>query len=106
MKKPALLYYDLHSDVVAFSTMRQGGFSVGNYAEFNINQFCGDDEEAIRPLIETYLASLPAQKEVVKSPNVATEFKGVVINNFKHKGDYFFSVHGIGNGTWGLRKNN
>ena len=48
MKKPALLYYDLHSDVVAFSTMRQGGFSVGNYAEFNINQFCGDDEEAIR----------------------------------------------------------
>lgn len=26
--------------------------------------------------------------------------------NFKHKGDYFFSVHGIGNGTWGLRKNN
>ncbi len=23
--------------------------------------------------------------------------------NFKDKGDYFYSVHGIGSGTWGLR---
>ena len=43
-----LLSYNLHSDVVAFSTTRRGGFSIGNYAEFNINGYCGDSEEAIR----------------------------------------------------------
>ena len=48
MTQPELLYYDLHDDVVAFSTTRQGGCSVGNYAAFNINHYCGDDEVAIR----------------------------------------------------------
>lgn len=47
MRHPELLYYDLHDDVVAFSSTRRGGYSSGNYAEFNINRFCGDDEEAI-----------------------------------------------------------
>lgn len=45
--RPTLLYYDLHEDVVAFSTTRKGGFSTGSYAEFNINHYCGDDEKAI-----------------------------------------------------------
>ena len=39
--------YDIANDVVAFSTMRQGGFSTGNYAAFNINHYCGDAEEAV-----------------------------------------------------------
>ena len=30
--------------VTAFSTTRQGGCSTGNYAAFNINGYCGDDE--------------------------------------------------------------
>jgi hypothetical protein len=48
MPQPTLLHYDLHPDVVSFSTMRQGGVSTGNYAEFNINHYCGDDEESVR----------------------------------------------------------
>ena len=44
---PTLLHFDLHQDVVAFSTTRQGGFSTGRYGEFNINRYCGDDAEAI-----------------------------------------------------------
>jgi hypothetical protein len=44
---PKLLYYNLHEDVVAFSTTRHGGFSTGAYGEFNINRYCGDDAEAI-----------------------------------------------------------
>jgi len=48
MKQPVLVYYDMHSDVVAFSTTRQGGFSTGRYSEFNINRYCGDTDEAIR----------------------------------------------------------
>ena len=58
-----------------------------NAAAFTFTIIGNYDEEAIRPLIETYLASLPAQKEVVKSPKVSTEFKGVVINSFKQKGE-------------------
>lgn len=41
--KPQLLSYSLGESVTAFSTMRFGGVSQGNYAEFNINYYCGDD---------------------------------------------------------------
>ncbi|MBQ2210030.1 MAG: peptidoglycan editing factor PgeF [Prevotella sp.] len=44
---PTLHFYDLGPSVVAFSSTRQGGFSVGPYAAFNINHYCGDDEEHI-----------------------------------------------------------
>lgn len=58
-----------------------------NAAAFTFTIIGNYDEQAIRPLIETYLASLPAQKEVVKTPDVSTDFKGIVINNFKQKGE-------------------
>ena len=38
---PALLEYDLGEHVRAFSTTRQGGVSVGAYASFNANLYCG-----------------------------------------------------------------
>lgn len=34
--------------VVAFSTTRHGGYSKGNYASFNANLFCGDNEADVR----------------------------------------------------------
>lgn len=49
---------------------------VGNY-----------DEATIRPLIERYIASLPAQKKVEKGADVSTDFKGVVVNKFRHKAE-------------------
>ena len=45
--RPILHYYDISPDVVAFSTTRQGGCSTDNYASFNINRYCGDNEEHI-----------------------------------------------------------
>ena len=48
MKQPQLDYYDMGTGVVAFSSTRHGGFSTGNYAAFNINRYCGDQEENIR----------------------------------------------------------
>ncbi len=44
---PQLHYYHLADGVTAFSTMRQGGVSRGNYASFNINYYCGDCWENI-----------------------------------------------------------
>ena len=47
MRKPILHFYDFGQDVVAFSSTRQGGYSEGNYGQFNINRYCGDNPEAI-----------------------------------------------------------
>lgn len=43
MISPQLSYYPLSERVVAFSTTRHGGVSEGNYGEFNINNYCGDN---------------------------------------------------------------
>lgn len=47
MTRPVLRYYDVAEHAVAFSTTRHSGASKGNYGEFNINAYCGDDKEAI-----------------------------------------------------------
>ena len=44
---PTLLHYNIAPGVTAFSSTRMGGVSKGNYAEFNINHYCGDDEQDI-----------------------------------------------------------
>lgn len=42
-----LTFYDICPDVTAFSTTRHGGVSRGEYAEFNVNHYCGDDESDV-----------------------------------------------------------
>ena len=44
---PKLQYYHLGEGVKAFSSTRRGGYSEGNYGEFNINRYCGDSEKSI-----------------------------------------------------------
>jgi zinc protease len=58
-----------------------------NAAAYTFTLIGNYDEATIRPLIEQYIASLPAEKKVVKSQDVSTDFKGVVINNFKNKAE-------------------
>ena len=45
---PKLLYYDTALGVTAFSSTRHGGYSKGNYGEFNINPYCGDEQDSIK----------------------------------------------------------
>lgn len=47
IKQPQLNYYEMGTGVIAFSSTRHGGFSKGSYASFNINHYCGDQEENI-----------------------------------------------------------
>ena len=47
MVKPILHFYDFGQNVTAFSTTRQGGYSEGNYGQFDINRYCGDSPEHI-----------------------------------------------------------
>lgn len=44
---PVLAYYDIDAGVAAFSTTRHGGSSKGQYGEFNINPYCGDDAASV-----------------------------------------------------------
>ena len=47
MELPQLDYYEMGAGVVAFSSTRHGGCSRGHYAAFNINRYCGDNEEDV-----------------------------------------------------------
>lgn len=39
--------YNIAAGVRAFSTTRKGGVGQGNYGEFNINEYCGDEPENV-----------------------------------------------------------
>ncbi len=58
-----------------------------NAAAFTFTIIGNYDEATIRPLIEQYLASLPAQKKIVKSKDLSTDYTGKVVNDFKHKAE-------------------
>ena len=58
-----------------------------NAAAYTFTIIGNFDETTIRPLIEQYIASLPAQKKIVKGKDVSTDFTGKVVNNFKHKAE-------------------
>jgi zinc protease len=71
--------YDRILEMAQERTKNAGAFKftiIGNY-----------DEQAIRPLVEQYIGSLPTDKKVVKSPDVSTDYKGRVVNSFKHKSE-------------------
>ena len=75
--------YKIADGVRAFSTTRKGGVSQGNYGEFNINEYCGDNPEHVatnRNTLATELGVsaehivLPHQVHGVEVRQVAAEF--------------------------------
>ncbi|WP_308245379.1 peptidoglycan editing factor PgeF [uncultured Prevotella sp.] len=82
-KQPVLNYYELSSDVTAFSTTRHGGVSDGNYASLNINEYCGDSKDNTdtnRQLLATELdidanrIIMPHQTHGVETRIIGQEF--------------------------------
>lgn len=69
MPQPTLTYYNLSPSVTAFSTTRHGGFSQGAYGEFNINRFCGDNEECISKNLEALSRTLGISGNAVIMPH-------------------------------------
>lgn len=60
-------YYNIADGVTAFSTTRHGGVGQGDYASFNINEWCGDDPQHIahnRQILADKLG-LPAQNIIM-----------------------------------------
>ena len=75
--------YSIASGVKAFSTTRKDGVSQGNYGEFNINEFCGDNAEHVAENrkrlatelgIDTAHLIMPHQVHGVEVRNIADEF--------------------------------
>lgn len=66
---PQLLRYDIGSGVTAFSTMRHGGVSHGNYAAFNINEYCGDAPDSVAQNRMALAATLGLEPELVIMPH-------------------------------------
>ena len=58
MSNPQLHYYKMGEKVTAFSSTRHGGCSVGNYRSFNVNHYCGDNEENISRNMDSLKALL------------------------------------------------
>ena len=69
MPQPTLTYYNLSPSVIAFSSTRHGGFSLGAYGEFNINRFCGDNEECISKNLEALSRTLGISGNTVIMPH-------------------------------------
>lgn len=87
--KLRLTYYDMSPEVVAFSTTRHGGVSQGNYASFNVNEYCGDAPEHVadnRLLLAGELGVpadhiiMPHQTHGVETRIVSGEFMGLPPN--------------------------
>ncbi len=84
--KVSLTYYPISENVTAFSTTRHGGFGKGNYAEFNVNRFCGDEEEAITGNLELLSREIAIDKSRIVMPHQTHGDKVMVI------GDDFFRL--------------
>jgi YfiH family protein len=83
MIKPVLKYYDIADGVLAFSSTRKGGVSKGNFGEFNINEFCGDDTASVVENKKALAAELcigvkdiimPHQVHKIECRTIAREF--------------------------------
>ncbi len=75
MKRPQLDFYEMGTGVTAFSSTRHGGYSTGNYEEFNINRYCGDSEENIRKNREALCKALGIGDDRLVMPHQVHETK-------------------------------
>lgn len=67
---PVLKYFNsLSPEVVAFSTTRLGGNSIGTFSEMNINCHCGDDPLAIEKNISMLSREIGIGKDYIIMPH-------------------------------------
>ena len=77
-KDKRLLEYGLnesYSNIFCFSTTRHGGCSEGNYASFNCNWYCGDNQQNVDNNCETLRGILPIQPERLIIPHQVHQTK-------------------------------
>lgn len=80
MIQQELYFYDFGEGVKAFSSTRHGGFSKGHYAAFNINHYCGDNEEDISKNRALLCQSLGIDETRLVMPHQVHQTESVVID--------------------------
>ena len=81
MMHPGLHFYRIGEGVTAFSSTREGGNSEGRYGEFNINRYCGDDEEHIRQNRASLCELLGIRDESLIMPHQVHETVTIAVDN-------------------------
>lgn len=83
MKKlhPQLLEYEFDKEMKAFSTTRKGGVSKGAYTSFNINHYCGDNEEDIQHNRTILCDELHISENCLIMPHQVHDTKILAIDN-------------------------
>ena len=101
INQPQLNYYEMGKGVVAFSSTRHGGFSKGCYASFNINHYCGDQEEDILKNRSALCQTLSINNDRLIIPHQVHKTKVAQINgqflklNEKEKQEYLEGVDAV-----------
>lgn len=75
-----MLFHNLHTQVTAFSTTRNGGVSKGDYASMNCTPYTGDDLEAVQRNQQLLCAALRIEKEQLIIPYQTHSVNALVID--------------------------
>lgn len=67
--KPVLHYYDIAPSVLSFSTTRHGGYSSALHGEFNINRYCGDNDEAVERNLQLLAEAIGVDADHIVMPH-------------------------------------
>lgn len=75
-----MIFHNLHAQVTAFSTTRNGGVSKGDYASMNCTPYTGDDIEAVQRNQQLLCTALHIEKEQLIIPYQTHSVNALVID--------------------------
>lgn len=75
-----MIFHNLHTQVTAFSTTRNGGVSKGDYASMNCTPYTGDDIEAVQRNQQLLCAALHIEKKQLIIPYQTHSVNALVID--------------------------
>ena len=75
-----MIFHNLHTQVTAFSTTRNGGVSKGDYASMNCTPYTGDDLEAVQRNQQLLCTALHIEKEQLIIPYQTHSVNALVID--------------------------
>ena len=75
-----MIFHNLHTQITAFSTTRNGGVSKGDYASMNCTPYTGDDLEAVQRNQQLLCTALHIEKEQLIIPYQTHSVNALVID--------------------------
>lgn len=73
-------YYQINKHVTAFTTTREGGYSLGAYGGMNVNGYCGDNVENVKANREALCKMLKIGTDRLIMPHQTHGTKSVIVD--------------------------